>query len=177
MRIKIAVTGGGGFIGKEILLELLRNNFHAISFQRTIQNNAEVEIRYFDLSNIDDKTSKILFDVDTVIHAAALVHKEDSDSSDQISLNFESTKRLFEVCEKAKVSKFIFLSTVAVYGLISSKEKIDIKIASDKIGRNPTKSNAPEQTCKPTEHRINTHQTRSIMQFMHTSMDLFMQKK
>lgn len=127
MKIKIAVTGGSGFIGKEILLELLRNNFHALSFQRKAENNAEVDIRYFDLSNIDDRTIKILSDVDTVIHAAALVHKGDSNYSDQVCLNFKSTKKLFEVCEKAKVTKFIFLSTVAVYGLISSKEKIDIK--------------------------------------------------
>ena len=42
------------------------------------------------------------------------------------SNNFEATKSLFNVCVDCEIEKFIFLSTVGVYGLFSSTKTINV---------------------------------------------------
>lgn len=126
-QIKVAVTGGSGFIGTELLRSLINNNVKTVSLQRTNINKIAVDIHRFDLSNLNDSEMSILSDIDVVVHTAALVHKGQLNEKEYLDLNFESTKLLFEKCKKFSVSKFIFLSTMSVYGLTSSTSKIDIK--------------------------------------------------
>ena len=125
-KIRVAVTGGSGFIGREVLRELVNCQAHPISLQRNDANESGLEIHHYDLSNLDDNEMAFLQDVDVVIHAAALVHKTGFIEADHIDLNFNSTKRLFEKCKQHGVKKFVFLSTVAVYGLASSAKKINV---------------------------------------------------
>ncbi len=99
----------------------------AVSLQRTNINKIAVDIHEFNLSNLIHNKMSILSDIDVVVHAAALVHKGQLNEKEYLDLNFESTKLLFEKCKKFSVSKFIFLSTMSVYGLTSSTSKIDIK--------------------------------------------------
>ena len=42
--MKVGITGGNGFIGKKIILELLEKHMHIISMQRSSQNIDGVEI-------------------------------------------------------------------------------------------------------------------------------------
>ena len=71
--------------------------------------------------------TKIMFsDIDVIIHTAALVHNIRANKNAHRTLNFEATKRLFKACQEAEVSKFIFISTVSVYGAFSSKKPISI---------------------------------------------------
>jgi nucleoside-diphosphate-sugar epimerase len=126
-QVSVAVTGGNGFIGAEVLRELINNNVEAVSLQRTSINKIAVDIHQFDLSNLIDNKMSILSDIDVVVHTAALVHKGQLNEKEYLDLNFESTKLLFEKCKKFGVSKFIFLSTMSVYGLTSSTSKINIK--------------------------------------------------
>ena len=123
----VAVTGGSGFIGGKIIKELLKSGYKVISLQRTKKNIGNTEIRHFDLSDPDSITKKILSDIDVVIHAAALVHNPKANKNAHRTLNFDATKHLFKTCEEAEVNKFIFISTVGVYGLSSSKKKISIR--------------------------------------------------
>jgi len=123
---KVAVTGGNGFIASSVLIKLINENISALSLQRSKKNKENVPIKHFDLLNIDNDLYKVLCDVDVVIHTAALVHKSNQSESEYISHNYNATKNLFELCEMAKVKKFIFLSSVSVYGLNSSNDEIDI---------------------------------------------------
>lgn len=126
MKKKIAVTGGSGFIGKKIIEELLKNGNEVVSFQRTSQNLDNVEIRHFDLSDTKSLTKIMFSDIDVIIHTAALVHNIRANKNAHRTLNFEATKLLFKACQEAEVSKFIFISTVSVYGAFSSKKPISI---------------------------------------------------
>ena len=123
---KVAVTGGNGFIASSILQKLLNQNISTLSLQRSKKNSANVQIKQFELQNINNDIYKALLDVDVVIHTAALVHKSNQSESEYILQNYSATKNLFKLCEKAKVKKFIFLSSVSVYGLNSSNNEIDI---------------------------------------------------
>jgi nucleoside-diphosphate-sugar epimerase len=127
MKKRVAVTGGSGFIGKKIVEDLLESGYKVISLQRTLKNLDNVEIRHFDLSDINSITRKMFLDVDVVIHTAALVHNHKADESAHRTLNFEATKRLFEVCEEAGIEKFVFISTVGVYGLSCSNNTITVQ--------------------------------------------------
>lgn len=123
---KIAVTGGNGFIGNKILESLIEQKIDVLSLQRSKINKHNVEIKKFELTDVSNMTYKILCDVDVVIHAAAHVHHHNSQENEYKNANFSATKNLFELCKKAKVKKFIFLSSVSVYGLNSSKNKINL---------------------------------------------------
>jgi nucleoside-diphosphate-sugar epimerase len=125
--MKVGITGGNGFIGKKIILELLEKHMHIISMQRSSQNIDGVEIRNFDLSNISDKTKDIFSDIDVVIHTAALVHNRSANRKSHQKINFDATIKLVEICKSVGVQYFIFLSTVGVYGVSSSVEKISLK--------------------------------------------------
>jgi nucleoside-diphosphate-sugar epimerase len=125
--MKVGITGGNGFIGKKIILELLEKHMHIISMQRSSQNIDGVEIRNFDLSNISDKSKEIFADIDVVIHTAALVHNRSANRKSHQKINFDATIKLVEICKSVGVQYFIFLSTVGVYGVSSSVEKISLK--------------------------------------------------
>ena len=47
--------------------------------------------------------------------------------------NYKATKFLVDQCIKYKVKKFIYLSTISVYGLTSSKSKININFPVNPI--------------------------------------------
>ena len=125
-RLKVAVTGGNGFIGTKLLQKLINNNVKVVSLQRSNTNKIKVDIHHFNLANLNNDKMSILSDVDVVVHTAGLVHKGKLSEEEYLNLNFNSTKILFEKCKKFNVSKFIFLSTMSVYGLTSSNSKIDI---------------------------------------------------
>ena len=46
-QVSVAVTGGNGFIGAEVLRELINNNVEAVSLQRTSINKIAVDIHQF----------------------------------------------------------------------------------------------------------------------------------
>jgi len=125
--MKVGITGGNSFIGKKIILELLEKHMHIISMQRSSQNIDGVEIRNFNLSNISDKTKEIFSDIDVVIHTAASVHNRFTNRKSHQKINVDATIKLVEICKSVGVQYFIFLSTVGVYGVSSSVEKISLK--------------------------------------------------
>jgi len=126
MKKRVVVTGGSGFIGKKIIEELIESDYKVISLQRSSKNLDNVEIRHFDMADLSSITRTMFLDVDVVIHAAALVHNFKADESAHRTLNFEATKCLFKACAAAEVDKFVFISTVGVYGSCSSKKPIGI---------------------------------------------------
>ena len=128
-KTEILVTGTSGFIG-EALCPFLEKEHYTVT---------KASIR--DLADID----KIDFtNITTVIHLAALVHRriklaiaknlkwlynshqmQGAPDSAYMRSNFELTKALADKAKKSGVKKFIFMSTVAVYGLSSATYKLD----------------------------------------------------
>lgn len=99
----ILVTGSRGFVGKR-LVERLREKGYAI--------------KEFDISlgsNILDKEkiSEALEGVDSVIHLAAIL---DERADKLMEVNVKGTENLIEECSKKQIQKFVFLSSVGVYG-------------------------------------------------------------
>jgi nucleoside-diphosphate-sugar epimerase len=113
--MNILITGGFGLIGRSLVSELSNNNnFNIFLISRnnkpenTIQNI--VIIDHDLLASIPDE--KIPDDINIVIHLAAIAHKT---SSDVMGINCLMTKNITDAFLNKKV-KFIFFSSVAVYG-------------------------------------------------------------
>jgi nucleoside-diphosphate-sugar epimerase len=113
----ILLTGYNGFLGTNILRELLSNGFKVYKVGRA--DDADVK---FDLAANLPK----LPPADMVVHCAGKAHSVPKDASESnlfYNINFEGTRRL---CEAIEISgflpnTFVFISTVAVYGLSEGK--------------------------------------------------------
>lgn len=106
------MTGTTGFLGA-VLASVLRNKQHEIS---TLASNGASRIditRPFTLSNDN---------YDIVVHAAGKAHflpRNERDKQEFYNVNYDGTKNLCQALEKLNrlPKSFIFISTVAVYGL------------------------------------------------------------
>ena len=124
--IVVGVTGGNGFLGKKIVEFLDSSGIEVVSLQRCQKNISKVQTRLFDLSNLSSISDELTSNLDIIIHTAALVHNSNANHKSHQRLNFEATKRLYKISQASGVKKFIFLSTVGVYGVNNCKEILDV---------------------------------------------------
>lgn len=111
---KIAVTGATGFIGKHVCRNL---ELQGMPYVRLVRNPELSNDRFYDLSQKQIE-SNLLDGIETLVHIAAYVHKKDIKNLFE-KYNVNSSKLLFDLAAKKKVN-VIFISTVGVYGKVSS---------------------------------------------------------
>ena len=107
--MKIAITGGDGFIGKR-LTQLLRDEGHGIV---SIDTHGDPAI---------DMMDKVAFvgackECDVIYHLAALHSDDVFPRSRYYEINAEGTKNVIEAAETHDIQTIIFTSTFAIYGL------------------------------------------------------------
>ena len=117
------VTGGAGFIGSHLASRLLSQEWKvyivdnlSTGCEENIPDGAE--FIYLDLSN-DSFTSKLPSDkIDVVFHLAAQSSGEISfdDPHYDVKTNCISTIHLLEWCKKNKIMRFIYTSSMSIYG-------------------------------------------------------------
>ena len=127
----LGISGGTGFCGKAIISKSIEKKIKVVSYQRKFDKNSAYSIKEFSLEAVFDMEASSLKGVETFVHTAALVHKEKEEPSKYQALNFLATKALFKKCLEAGVKKFIFFSTVGVYGITSSNDKLNIQSLLD----------------------------------------------
>ena len=118
----ILVTGANGFIGSNLSAELLKHGNYVRGALRKpelyggyLKNYSEIVVGEI---NHNTEWSKALDSIDTVVHLAAVTHQSAqlNDKEYFAQVNVLATKQLLESAIKAKVDKFIFISSVKVYG-------------------------------------------------------------
>ena len=115
----ILLTGGTGFVGKQLYSALIKSHkvLCALRNKRSPDFGECVEI-----SEIDKKTQwgDALSGVNCVIHCAARVHIMNDSSSDPLAefrvVNTEGTLNLARQAAEAGVKRFVFLSSIKVNG-------------------------------------------------------------
>uniref|UniRef100_A0A6C0B6V6 NAD-dependent epimerase/dehydratase domain-containing protein n=1 Tax=viral metagenome TaxID=1070528 RepID=A0A6C0B6V6_9ZZZZ len=115
---KILVTGGTGFIGRNIVNELLEHEIEKLYiFDRTIKYNWKnsSKIIYIEGNLLSDINKIEECDFDIVFHEAANVDTTCNDRTNMIDTNFNAFVNLIEICNK-KRAKLIYASSAAVYG-------------------------------------------------------------
>ena len=115
---KVLITGSNGFVGQN-LISSLSNKFDLYGLDRHQTRNLPKSNYYIgDLGDLN-LLKKVFEEIkpDVLIHLAAIVHKNNADTSEKNYnfLNFECSNQLFDLCEKYR-THVIFSSTIEVYG-------------------------------------------------------------
>lgn len=128
----ILVTGGAGYIGSHAVIELLKVGYKVIVIDTLEIGKIVLEdenVLYYK-GNIRNKRllNKIFkkYEIDTVMHFAAYVSVPESIKKPEKYYlnNTYSTLSLLESMRKNKIKNIIFSSTAAVYGNISTQDKV-----------------------------------------------------
>lgn len=157
----ILITGSTGLIGKMLVYSLMEMNvkrdanINVIATARNIEKAQKIFLKWSNFSNFNlkylDINEKIKEDdfpqkIDYVVHASANTSSADMDHSPlkMIDSIFEGTRKLLNFAKNKRVDKFIYLSSMEVYGQTSLD---DGRIKEDfygKISLDSTRSSYPE---------------------------------
>ena len=126
----ILVTGCTGYLGFHIceLLELKKIPYFGIdNFSRSLSKNIINKKKFLKIDINSNKVPYLLKSkkIHTIIHAAAYSFPPESENKKKIYYknNILKTKKFINNCTKAKIKKFIFLSSSNVYNFNSKSIK------------------------------------------------------
>jgi UDP-glucose 4-epimerase len=124
---KILITGGGGFIGSHLASRLISEGFAVVLVDNMLtgrNENLEPKAEYIeaDISNPKDVQKIPHSEVSTVFHLAAQSSGEISFENPHADLqtNIGGTLLMLQWCKKHSIKRFIYTSSMAVYGTFSS---------------------------------------------------------
>lgn len=134
MKKTILVTGGAGYIGSHVIIELLRTDKYNVisvdcflnSSPKTYERIKEIAGKQFGTYNVnlcnEEKLEKVFIEnkIDAVIHFAALKSVGESVENPlwYYDNNINSLINLLKFCKEFEVTNFIFSSSCSVYGNI-----------------------------------------------------------
>ena len=119
--MKILLTGGAGFVGSNVY-KFLSEKKHDITVMDNMKtgftSNLPKNVKLINIDCSDENILNINETFDCIIHIAGQASKEGSfdDVFYDLNANTKSTLVLLEFAKKIKCSRFIFISTVCVYG-------------------------------------------------------------
>lgn len=121
--MKVIVTGGAGFIGSHLVDSLILRGVEVHILDNLVAGqignvNTKAELHEVDICSEEAKGIVISVKPDAVFHLAAQadVGKSVRNPKYDADVNIKGTINMLEACRDAKVKKFIFASTAAVYG-------------------------------------------------------------
>jgi UDP-glucose 4-epimerase len=138
--MKFVVTGGAGFIGSNIVKQLLKQNHTPIVIDNLCRGKIErisspdIEFHKVDIRNID-QLKKILKNSDGVFHQAALTDVQESFAKQEEynDVNVKGTENIFKIAKEFNL-KVVYASSSSVYG---NPKKIPITENSKRDPINP----------------------------------------
>jgi UDP-glucose 4-epimerase len=125
MAERVLITGGAGFLGSHLVEQLLKSNYEITVLDDMSRGNKNIfkKVDYVKA----DLTSNLIVDeisdrqFDFVIHLASLAYVEESTLKPELyfSSNINGIINALSVCIASRSKRFIFTSSMAVYGNLS----------------------------------------------------------
>lgn len=136
--MKYFVTGATGFIGNNIVRELLKEkDAEVIALAR---NKNDISLKGLDLTIVQgditdvELMDKIVEEGMVIIHVAGIVALDNKNYDRVMRVNFEATKDLVDIAIKNKANKFVYVSSVeALYKEKKTTSKEPEAFYPDKI--------------------------------------------
>lgn len=131
--MKIAVTGGTGFIGRYILKDLISSGHSVRAWHRPESDlsglPSEIEWLYGDLGD-REAGRKLIEGSDVVVHGALYrpnrgFRRAEGDLTKYLEKNVIGSIQLIEDAYNLKIPKFIFISTCAVHEKVLDDRRLD----------------------------------------------------
>jgi 3beta-hydroxy-delta5-steroid dehydrogenase/steroid delta-isomerase len=119
---RVLVTGGSGFVGANLVTELLARGHDVRSFDRVpspLPDHPRLQTLVGDITDIDD-VARAVSDIDTVIHTAAVIDLMGGASvSDEyrqrsFAINVGGTQNLVHAGQRASVKRFVYTASNSV---------------------------------------------------------------
>jgi UDP-glucose 4-epimerase len=138
--VKFIVTGGAGFIGNNIVRQLLKQSHTPIVIDNLYRGNMEnissldVEFHKVDIRDFD-MLRNIIKNSDGIFHEAALTDVQESFTRQQeyIDVNVKGAENIFKIAKEFDL-KVVYASSSSVYG---NPKEIPIKENSERHPINP----------------------------------------
>lgn len=129
MKKKIAIIGGGGYVGTELVPVILDQGHEVVVFDLFLYGNylpthENLSVKVVDIRNINFMKKEIV-NFDTIIHLACISNDPSFELNPDLgkSINYDCFEPLIKVSKDNGVKKFIFASSSSVYGV---KKNIDV---------------------------------------------------
>ena len=125
--MRLLITGGAGFIGSYTVEEALERGYSVLVVDNlssgSLENlsgvvgNERVELATIDI-RLREKLEEAAKGIDSIIHLAAVVSVEEALARprETVEVNVLGTLNVLEIARKLDVEKFVYASSVAVYG-------------------------------------------------------------
>ncbi|GHB78967.1 dihydroflavonol-4-reductase [Psychrosphaera saromensis] len=119
--MKAFITGGTGFLGLNVIKQLLDNDWQVIVMHRKNSNVADlaklnVTLVEGSLTDIHDLHSIVPDDLDVIFHIAGDTNLWRCHDERQFQTNVVGTQNLVDVALEKKVKRFIHTSSISAYG-------------------------------------------------------------
>ena len=119
---KILVTGGTGYVGSEVVRQLVAGGYYVKAYVRETSHtvsleNLGVELTYGDIRE-PDKVKDAAMGMDVIVHVAAAMK---GSKSFMMDCSVKGTSNIAEAARKANVKRVIYISSFSVYDYFSAK--------------------------------------------------------
>lgn len=119
--MRVAVTGGSGFIGRRLVRKLLEEGYEVVAVDVNETENSNVEVRLADVTDLGESRSA-LKDVEAVYHLAGyLVEPMRIKPYEGTVLNINGTLNVLQACRMNHIKTILFASSFYVYDGINEK--------------------------------------------------------